>query len=307
MNSHTIKGLRQAFRAVGKFHTPPELALLLRSLIPGNPESVYDPTCGAGALLSVFPPDTPKYGQDTDAAALADASALPNFHGAHGDTLKNPAFTDMRFPAIVANPPFSIKWEPPAPLFDDRFRPAPTIPTPARADYAFLLHILHMLTPDGTAAVLSFPGVLYRGGREGTLRQWLVDDQNVIDQVISIPGGTFEDTAIPTAVIVLRKNRAPADPVVFRDHETGLERAVALAEIRENGHNLSVTAYVQPPAPEQPEIDPWELEQAARRNAARKLRHELRFSRMVADLEGWPFQPFVTDLRGVLTEFEAHQ
>ena len=120
--THTIKGLRAQFKAVGKFHTPPELALLLRSYIPGDPQAVYDPTCGAGSLLSVFPEGVEKFGQDIDQAALDDAAMLPNFHGHYGDVLTDPAWLDKRFPAIVANPPFSIKWEP---TVDERFMSAP--------------------------------------------------------------------------------------------------------------------------------------------------------------------------------------
>lgn len=299
---HTIKGLREQFKAVGKFHTPPELALLLRSYIPGEPETVYDPTCGAGALLSVFDESVRKYGQDIDEAALSDAAELPNFHGHLGDVLTDPAFTDMRFPAIVANPPFSIKWEP---TVDERFMTAPTVPTSGRADYAFLLHILHMLADGGTAAVLSFPGVLYRGQREGQLRAWLVES-NVVDRVVHIPGDTFTDTTIATAVIVLRKGRAVGEPVVFEDREIGLTETVEVSRIRDNGHNLSVSQYVQPPEVEKPLFDAWATEQAARRGMCKKLRADIRFSQQVALMEGWPLEPFIDDLRGVLNEFVPH-
>lgn len=299
--THTIKGLRAQFKAVGKFHTPPELALLLRSYIPGDPQAVYDPTCGAGSLLSVFPESVEKFGQDIDQAALDDAAMLPNFHGHYGDVLTDPAWLDKRFPAIVANPPFSIKWEP---TVDERFMSAPTAPTAGRADYAFLLHILHMLTDDGVAAVLSFPGVLYRGQREGALRAWMIES-NWVDQVVHIPGDTFTDTSIPTAVMVLKKGRAPNAPIRFEDREHGIERMVPLDEVRGNGHNLSVSQYVQPPAPEKPPFDAWETEQAARRGICRKLRNDLQFSTQVAEFEGWSIAPFVDDLRGILDEFAA--
>lgn len=299
MSVHTIKGLRESFKAVGKFHTPPELALALRGLVPGEPECVYDPTCGAGALLSAFAPETPKYGQDIDSAALADAELLPNFTGHHGDVLTNPAWLDRRFPAVVANPPFSIKW---SPRVDERFAAAPTIPSAGRADMAFILHCLHMLTSDGTAVILCFPGVLYRGQREGAIRSWLVE-QNHVEQVISVPGGTFTDTSIGTAILVLRKHRSETT-IRFEDRSNGLHRDVDVAEVLANGCNLSVTAYVQPPPEEREAIDPWELEQAARRHACKQLRKELGFSRMVADMEGWPFAPFLSDLREVVNEFE---
>lgn len=299
MSAHTIKGLREQFRAVGKFHTPPELALLLRSYIPGEPAEVYDPTCGAGALLSVFP-NAEKYGQDIDAEALADASLLPRFHGVLGDVLSSPAWMDRKFPAIVANPPFSIKWDPSV-ASDERFMSAPTIPTANRADFAFLLHVLYMLASGGVAAVLSFPGVLYRGGRERTLRAWMIES-NVIDRVVSIPGGTFEDTSISTAVIVFRKGR-DSDSIVFEDREHGLEETVPIQCVRDADYSLSVSQFVELPKPDEPPFDAWEAECSARRGVVSRLRADLLFSRQVALLEGWPLRPFIDDLRGVLDEF----
>lgn len=285
MSTHTIKGLREQFKAQGKFHTPPELAKFLRSLIHGDPATVYDPTCGAGALLAEFP-DAEKFGQDIDSEALADAEQLSNFHGALGDVLSEPAWMGQKFAAIVANPPFSIKWDP-AVATDERFMHAPTVPTAGRADFAFLLHILHFLADDGTAAVLSFPGVLYRGNREKTLRRWLVE-RGVISQVISIPGDTFMDTAISTACIVFRRG---SDRITFTDREHGVEETVTLDEVARQDYLLSVSAYVQPPTPRQPPFDSVAVEEAARRNLLRKLKSELLFSKQVARMEGWDTFP----------------
>lgn len=300
MSAHSIKGLRDEFKKVGKFHTPPELAAFLHGLVPTNPRDVYDPTCGAGNLLAMFPDETPKYGQDIDKAALKDAALLPNFHGHHGDVLTDPAWMDHKFHAIVANPPFSIPW---VPAWDERWFGVPTQPTKGRADWAFLVHIVHALADDGVAAVLQFPGALYRGGRERVLREWLVSE-NLLDRVIAIPGDTFTDTAISTACLVLRKDREPDAPIVFEDREHGIERSVPVDEIRAEEWTLSVSTYVRPPAPEVEPVDAWELEQAARRNAVKNLRKELGFSRLVAQMEGWPFLPFVADLRTVLDESE---
>lgn len=298
--THTIKGLRAQFKAVGKFHTPPELALMLRSFIPGEPETVYDPTCGAGALLSVFPDHVRKFGQDIDSEALEDAELLPNFTGALGDVLAEPAWIDERFPAIVANPPFSIKWEP---TVDERFMTAPAVPTAGRADYAFLIHVLHMLAEGGTAAVLSFPGVLYRGQREWTLRAWMVE-QGWIDQVVHVPGGTFTDTTIATAVLVLKKGREVDAPIRFYDSELDLEEMVPVDQIRANDYNLGVSQYVQAPVVEGPPFDAWAVEQQARRNMCRQLRGDIAFSAQVADMEGWPLQPYLADLRSVIDQYE---
>lgn len=287
MGTHTIKGLRQEFKDVGKFHTPPELAKALYDLIPPNPRDVYDPTCGAGALLAQFGDDVPKYGQDIDQEALDDARLIPNFHGHHGDVLTDPAWLDRRFHAIVANPPFSIKWTPQA---DERFFGLPAIPTKSRADYAFLAHIIHMLGDDGTAVVLSFPGVLYRGQREGKIRRWMVEE-NLVDKVIHVPGNTFTDTSIATAILVLRKNRTTTD-VTFEDRETGVEATASLDEIRANDFMLSVNLYAAEPEPEEEKVDPWELQQQARRGFLRQLRKDMQFDQWVCRVEGWDFEEF---------------
>lgn len=303
-SAHSIRGLREQFRAVGKFHTPPELALKLRSLVPGEPRDVYDPTCGAGALLSVFAEDTPKFGQDIDAVALSDAQAIPNFHGHHGDVLTNPAWLDQRFHAIVANPPFSIKWVPVQ--LDERFVHAPTVPTQSRADYAFILHILHMLADDGVAVVLNAPGVLYRDGREAQIREYLVNDLNVIDQVIHIPGDTFEDTTIPTVIIVMRKNRAADDPILFRDEEHDIERAVTREEIADEDYFLAVSRYAAPePVDPWEDYDPAEQEALLRASAITNLRNAIEFAVLSANVfNGRPVAEFLDCLQAVINEYK---
>lgn len=297
---HSIKGIRSEFKRQGKFHTPPELAKFLHDLIPAGARDVYDPTCGAGSLLSQFPDETPKFGQDIDEEALADAEQVPGMHTFFGDVLTEPAWSDRRFHAIVANPPFSIKWEPNE--FDERFSVAPTAPSPSRADYAFLLHILHMLADDGTAAVLAFPGVLYRGHREGAIRRWMVE-QNYIDRVISIPGDTFIDTSIQTACLVLRKNRGVDEPVVFEDREHGIERAVSRSEIEAAAFTLSVSSYVQMPEEEKPAVDPHALEMKAEDDVVRILRAHIGFTEQVSELEGRDYtSPFLNRIESVLWE-----
>lgn len=299
MSTHTIKGIREEFKRVGKFHTPPELARFLHDLIPEGARDVYDPTCGAGALLATFPDATPKYGQDIDGAALRDAAEVPGFHGHRGDVLADPAWMDRKFHAIVANPPFSIPWEP---AWDERWFGVPTMPTKGRADFAFLIHILYMLAADGTAAVLQFPGVLYRGGRERELRRWLVAE-NLVDRVISIPGDTFTDTTISTACLVLRKNREPDAPVTFENREDHMTAEATPAAIEAEDWNLSVQLYAHKPEPEREKVDSWLLEQTARAGACARLRHELRFSQAVATLEGWEFASFLDGLATVIDEF----
>lgn len=298
MSDYSIATIRQGFKERGIFYTPPELAEMLKSLLPSEPRRVYDPTCGRGNLLGVFGDHVEKYGQDIDAEAVADArQRLVNFHGAVGDVLSSPAFIDERFDAIVANPPFSVKWQE---TRDGIFAFTPEVPSRSKADYAFIIHILWMLTDDGTAVVLNSPGIGYRGGREHTIRRWIIE-QNYVDTVILIPGNTFTDTAISTLCLVLKKQRDTTD-VRFVDKEHSLERMVPLNEIRSKDHTLSVSAYVQK-VEEKIEVDRAELERMARRMAIKRIRLELQASALVAALEGWDYSEFIAELRA---EIDTH-
>lgn len=207
MTGYNIKSIRQDFKSKGIFYTPTELAEMIKSYLPADVKEVYDPTCGHGNLLSVFADEVQKYGQDINIVAVEEAKKLPNSFIELGDTLAEPKFLGKKFEAIVANPPFSIKWEQKS---DERFASAPALAPKSKADYAFILHILHYLADNGTAVVMEFPGILYRGNAEGKIRRWLVE-LNYIEKVIHIPGNTFVDTAIPTCILVLRKNRTDTD------------------------------------------------------------------------------------------------
>ena len=255
-----IKNIRQQFKEHGIFYTPTALAEKIKSYIPFTPERVYDPTCGQGNLLSVFPDDVQKYGQELDPDELAKAKErLTNFIGASGDTLKYTAFPGAKFDAIVANPPFSIKWEPQR--NDDRFENAPCLPPPSKADYAFILHILHHLDVNkGIAVVMEFPGILYRGAREGKIRQWIVE-QNWLERVVHVPGNSFTDTSIATCILVFNKHKTTTD-VIFEDLELEEEKTVTLDEIQKNGYTLSVSTYIQK-EPEKIHIDPIEQNKKA--------------------------------------------
>ena len=170
MKQKSIKSIRQEFRKGGVFYTPPELAEKLKEYVDISVKTVYDPTCGAGNLLRVFDDDVEKYGQEIDAEQLHGID-IPNFHGAAGNTLMCDAFPDMKFDCIVANPPFSVKWEPDKLDDDPRFSAAPVMAPPSKAEWAFMQHILYHLSDEGVAVVLEFPGILYRGQREGKIRQ----------------------------------------------------------------------------------------------------------------------------------------
>lgn len=295
---HSVKAVREQFKNNGVFYTPPELAEMMKSFLPQDIDEIYDPTCGNGNLLSAFGDNVKKYGQDIDYEQIEQArERLVNFTGISGDTLKEPAFRGRKFKNIIANPPFSIKWDGKS---DERFEAAPCLPPNGKADYAFILHCLHYLSEDGTAVIMNFPGILYRGQREGKIRQWLIE-QNYIDSVIHIPPNKFEDTSIATCILVLKKQRNTTD-VLFINQEIDKTRRVQYKEIADNGYNLSVSLYV---AEEEKKeiIDPIKLEHEAQQNLVNRLRTELEFSKFVCNEEGMNFAALLEELGKVINEF----
>lgn len=249
MKEKSMKNIRQEFKDNGIYYTPKALAEKLKSYIGNHPHTVYDPTCGSGNLLNVWPDNMEKYGQELDAEQL-HLITLPNFLGFAGDTLADDKFCNDKFDAIVANPPFSIKWNPDTLKDDPRFKACPVMPPPSKADWAFMLHILYHLSDDGVAAVLCFPGILYRGQREGGVRRWFADN-NYIDRVVSIPGNTFVDTSIATCIVVLKKHRDTTD-IMFEDEKQS--RTVTRDEVAGNSYNLSPNIYLPDDTPKE-EID----------------------------------------------------
>ena len=238
MKATSLKAQRKEFQEKGIFHTPDALARKLLGYVNNDPKTVYDPTCGAGALLKVFPDTVEKYGQEIEPDYLAMVDAQ-NFHGYCGDVLENDVFAGMTFDAIVANPPFSIKWRP---HDDQRWADAPALPPPSKADWAFMLHILSHMAAGGVAVVLCFPGILYRKNKEGKIRQWFVD-QNVIERVVDVPGKTFEDTDVATCLVVMRKGRKTKD-IIF---ESGDKTVTAsLEQVRDNDYVLTPNTYMPP-------------------------------------------------------------
>lgn len=285
-----LKNIKNEFKEKGIFYTPEALALTLKKYIDKDVKNVYDPTCGQGNLLKVFANNIPKYGQELYPDELDKAKeSLFNFEGVCGDTLQNPAFLGKKFDCIVANYPFSIKWKP---FIDERFAQAPTVPTQGKADYAFILHILHYLADDGIASVLNFPGILYRGQKEAQIRQWIVD-QNYIDKIIHIPANTFVDTKIATALIVFKKNKTTTN-ILFVDEELQIERVVPIEEIIQNNYVLSVSQYIQKKE-EKKEITQYDLEairDKARQDAIKIIVADLELDKLVCQLEGYDFEVY---------------
>ena len=297
MKDFNLKNIRQDFKDKGIFYTTKELALYLKSFLPEDVKEIYDPTCGNGGLLSVFGDDVEKYGQDINADQVQVAQEnLKNFHGAIGDTLANPAFVGRKFKYIIANPPFSIKWEPKS---DERFENYPCLPPKSKADYAFIAHILYCLSDDGTAVVLNFPGILYRGNSEGKIRQYLVE-QNLIDTVIAVDGGHFVDTKIATAVLIFKKSKTSADIKFIHNDK---EITVPVEQIAENSYNLSVSNYIDETPPRE-EFDGNKINSDVRQSTLSLLESTLKMEKMVCDLSGKSVKPFINDLRKVIDDFE---
>jgi type I restriction enzyme M protein len=217
-----------AGKSGGEFFTPQEVSeLLARITLVGKKtvNKVYDPACGSGSLLLQYAKVLGKdkvldgfYGQEINITTynlcrinmfLHDIN-YEKFSIAHGDTLTDPYhWDDQPFEAIVSNPPYSIDWDGDAnPLMinDPRFSPAGVLAPKSKADLAFTLHILHWLATNGTAAIVEFPGVLYRSGAEQKIRKYLVDN-NYVDAVIQLPKDLFFGTPIQTCILVLKKSR----------------------------------------------------------------------------------------------------
>lgn len=278
--SYDVKSIREEFKKRGVFYTPPELAEMIKSYTPEHVTEVYDPTCGDGGLLRVFSDDVKKYGQEIDESqCIVAEKTLVNKEIICGDTLTNPAFRDKKFECIVANPPFSIKWDP---KIDERFEEAPTIPTAGKADYAFILHILHYLSNTGIAVVLDAPGILYRGNREYKIRKWIVEN-NYIEKIVMIPGDTFVDTTISTVLIVFNKHKTNTN-IEFEDKKIGKKRVVEISEIVANDYNLSLNIYVYEDVIKET-IDPIKVNDTARHEMISKIEKDIRFDLMVCDLE----------------------
>lgn len=304
MSKYNIKSIKEEFKAKGIFYTPNELALLIKSFVDIEVDEVYDPTCGDGSLLSVFEDNVKKYGQEINAHQLEAAkNRLVNFTGYCGDTLKEPAFIDKKFKCIVANPPFSIAWEQPilnGIFTDDRFRLVPALPPKSKADYAFILHILHYLANDGIAVVLNFPGILYRGNSEGKIRKWIIE-KNYIDKVIRIPGKTFIDTPIETAVIIFRKNKTTTD-IEFIDTEKNKSYTAKIEEIRNNDYVISVSSFVQDEI-KRIKYNPNDLQKDSRANMIRKIKADIEIDKMVCELEGYDFTEYLDSLQALVLSY----
>ena len=226
-----------AGKSGGEFFTPSDVSELLTRLgTVGKTEinKVYDPACGSGSLLlkaqSVLGKDAVRqgyFGQEINITTynlcrinmfLHDVG-FDKFDIACEDTLLNPQhWDDEPFELIVSNPPYSIKWvgdDNPLLINDPRFAPAGVLAPKSKADLAFIMHSLSWLAPNGTAAIVCFPGIMYRGGAEQKIRKYLIDN-NFIDCIIQLPSNLFYGTTIATCIMVLKKGKKD-NKVLFID------------------------------------------------------------------------------------------
>lgn len=284
-----------AGKSGGEYFTPQEVSeLLTRLTVVGKTQvnKVYDPACGSGSLLLKFAKVLGKqnvrqgfYGQEINLTTynlcrinmfLHDID-FDKFNIANEDTLISPAHWDEEpFEAIVSNPPYSTKWagdDNPLLINDTRFAPAGVLAPKSKADMAFIMHSLAWLSTNGTAAIVCFPGIFYRGGAEQKIRKYLIDN-NYVDCVIQLPDNLFFGTTIATCIMVLKKSKND-NATLFIDATTECEKVtnnnklrdyhienilkmfvdrvdidykaklVLNSEIAENSYNLSVSTYIQ--------------------------------------------------------------
>lgn len=324
-----------AGKSGGEYFTPQEVSeLLTRLTVVGKTQvnKVYDPACGSGSLLLKFAKILGKenvrqgfYGQEINLTTynlcrinmfLHDID-FDKFNIACEDTLISPQhWDDEPFEAIVSNPPYSTKWagdDNPLLINDTRFSPAGVLAPKSKADLAFVMHSLSWLSTNGTAAIVCFPGIFYRGGAEQKIRKYLVDN-NFIDCIIQLPDNLFFGTSIATCIMVLKKSKNENSTLfidataeckkvtnnnklrdkniknilkMFTDRADIAHKArlVQNSEIAENDYNLSVSTYIEKEDTRQA-IDIKALNKEIAEIVAREqvLREEI--DKIIAEIEG---------------------
>jgi type I restriction enzyme M protein len=281
-----------AGKKAGEFYTPQQVSTILAKIVTTDKKSlrnVYDPTCGSGSLLLRVAKEVDEvggfYGQEMNPTTYHLARMNMILHEVHykkfdlrnEDTLESPApqHADLRFEAVVANPPFSAKWSASTLMEnDERFSDYGKLAPKTKADFAFVQHMIHHLDEDGTMACVLPHGVLFRGAAEGVIRRYLIEERNYLDAVIGLPANIFFGTGIPTCILVLKKTRKHSDDILFIDASNhfekvgnqnqllkeDIERIVStyqkretvdkfsyvapLTEVEENDYNLNIPRYV---------------------------------------------------------------
>ena len=323
-----------AGKSGGEFYTPQEVSeLLTRLAIVGKKSvnKVYDPACGSGSLLlksaKILGKENVRngfYGQEINLTTynlcrinmfLHDIG-YDKFNIACEDTLTAPQhWDDEPFEVIVSNPPYSIKWagDDNAVLINDpRFSPAGVLAPKSKADFAFIMHSLSWLATNGTAAIVCFPGILYRGGAEQKIRKYLIDN-NFIDCIIQLPDNLFYGTSIATCIMVLKKSKKDNSTLfidaskecvkvtnnnkltnenienivkLFTDRvdKEYVAKLVPNKEIEENEYNLSVSTYVEKEDTRE-KIDIVKLNKEIESIVAREQVLRVEIAKIIAEIE----------------------
>jgi type I restriction enzyme M protein len=299
-----------AGKKAGEFYTPQEVSEILALIVTDNKKklkTVYDPTCGSGSLLLRVARHVQEighfYGQELNNTTYNLARMNMILHDVHydrfdirqEDTLEHPQHLEYKFEAIVANPPFSANWSAdPIHLQDERFSQYGKLAPSSKADYSFIQHMIYQLDDNGIMAVVMPHGVLFRGGAEGVIREFLIREKNYLDAVIGLPANLFYGTSIPACILVFKKCRKNIDDVLFidasrhfgkgknqnylrtedidkiittyqqRKTEDKYSYSANIAEIKENDYNLNIPRYVDTFEEEEP-IDLKEVTEAIKK------------------------------------------
>ncbi|MDD6224355.1 MAG: type I restriction-modification system subunit M, partial [bacterium] len=220
-------------------------------------QSVYDPTCGSGSLLLRVGKETKVtsyYGQEFNSTTFNLARMNMLLHGIsfkhfdikNDDTIKHPKHIDLKFDAIVANPPYSQKWDADEKLIEDeRFSGAGALAPKQYEDYAFVEHMIYHLSDNGTMAVVLPHGVLFRGNSEAVIRKYLVKTKNYLDAVIGLPPNIFFGALIPTCILVFKKCRENENDILFIDASKDYEPSKNQNRLRDCDVDKIIEAYIK--------------------------------------------------------------
>lgn len=247
-----------AGKKAGEFYTPPQVSKILAKIVTlGKKDlrNIYDPTCGSGSLLLRVAKEAKVrkfYGQEKTSTTynLARMNMLlhdisyHNFDIQNADSLEDPRHIDMRFEAVVANPPYSAKWSSDEKfLNDERYSAYGKLAPKSKADFAFVQHMIHHLDDSGTMAVVLPHGVLFRGAAEGVIRRYLIEEKNYLDAVIGLPGNIFFGTNIPTCILVFKRCREENDSILFIDASKDFEKGKNQNRLRDEDVDKIVDTY----------------------------------------------------------------
>ncbi len=246
-----------AGKKAGEYYTPTQVSTILAKIITTNRKEInklYDPTCGSGSLLLKVKQEAKKvghfYGQEKISTTYNLCRMNMFLHGLtyhefeikNDDTIKKPHHIEMRFDGIVANPPYSMKWEADKSYeTDERFSAYGKLAPKSAADFAFVQHMIYQLDDNGVMAVILPHGVLFRGNAEKTIRKYLID-KGYLDAVIGLPANIFYGTSIPTCILVFKKCKEH-DNILFIDASREFEKQKNQNRVTEENINKIISTY----------------------------------------------------------------